>query len=77
MMMCAALAPTLLGCSFSTQKRDVVLQHAIENYQHLMGYRHDRAFWPRRGDSSRNRVWNIHPLFRVAAHAHCTSVVRK
>src|ERR1700678_4131505 len=34
-------------------------------------------FWPRRGDSSRNRVWNMHPVFRVADHAHCTRVVRR
>jgi len=34
-------------------------------------------FWPRRGDSSRNRVWKMHPVFRVADHAHCTRVVRR
>src|SRR5260370_33498115 len=35
------------------------------------------CFWPRRGDSSRNRVWNMHPVFRLADHAHCTRVVRR
>jgi hypothetical protein len=43
-MMCAALPPPLLGCSLSTTKGYAQLQHAVEDDQHLVRYRHYCAF---------------------------------
>jgi hypothetical protein len=45
MMMGSALpTPLLLRCKLSAQKRQVILQHAVKDDQHLAGYCHDCPF---------------------------------
>ena len=71
------LPTTLRGSICCAIKRNVIFQHEVENRQHLMCYRDYGPLLAASRNASRNRVWNMHPVFRVADHAHCTRVVRR